>query len=302
MQKIVPHIWFDTQAVEAANYYCSAFSDAKVLSATTLRGTPSGDCDLVSFSIVGYEFMAISAGPVFQLNPSISFILNFDPSKDKDAQANLDNLWQKLSDGGKVLMELGQYPFSKHYGWMQDKFGVSWQLMLTDPSGEERPFIIPALLFTGSVCGKAEEATDFYISLFKDSKRGMIARYPAGMEPNKEGTIMFTDYMLAGQWFGAMDSAEQHAFTFNEALSFVVKCDTQEEIDFFSSQMSSVPDTEQCGWLKDRFGVSWQIVPSSMSDMLQKGTPEQVDRVTQAFLQMKRFDISALQSAFSAAN
>lgn len=302
MQKIVPHLWFDTQAVEAANFYCSAFTDAKVLSSTKLHGTPSGDCDLVAFSISGYEFMAISAGPIFQLNPSISFMLNFDPSRDKEAQAHLDDLWQKLSDGGKVLMELGEYPFSKRYGWTQDKFGVSWQLILTDPTGEERPFIIPSMLFTGKVCGKAEEATDFYISVFKDSKRGIIARYPAGMEPNKEGTVMFTDCMLAGQWFAAMDSGMQHDFAFNEAISLVVKCDTQEELDYFSSKMSSVPEAEQCGWLKDRYGVSWQITPTAMSEMMQKGTPEQIDRLTQAFLQMKRFDISALQTAFSAAN
>lgn len=299
-QKIVPHLWFDKQAVEAAKFYCSVFRNSEIASVTKLHDTPSGDCDLVSFRLSGYEIMAISAGPDFQLNPSISFILNFDPSKDKDARQNLDNLWSELSAGGKVLMEIGEYPFSKWYGWVQDRFGVSWQLMLTDPSGEERPFIIPSLLFCGPVCGKAEEATDLYISTFKNSKRGFTARYPAGMEPDREGSIMFTDFTLHGQWFGAMDSAHEHLFGFNEAFSFLVQCDSQEEIDYFWSKLSHVPEAEQCGWVKDRYGVSWQINARVMGDMFKNGSPEQIDRLTQTFLPMKKLDIATLQKAYNA--
>jgi predicted 3-demethylubiquinone-9 3-methyltransferase (glyoxalase superfamily) len=298
-QKIVPHLWFDKEAVEAAKFYCSVFRSSELTSVTTLHGTPSGDCDLVSFNLSGYEFMSISAGPLFQLNPSVSFMLNFDPSKDKGAQQYLDDSWGKMLPGAKVLMEIGEYPFSKRYGWLQDKFGVSWQFMLTDPSGTYRPFITPSLLFTGSVCGKAEEATDFYISTFKDSKRGFIARYPSGMEPDQEGTIMFTDFMLEKQWFAAMDSAHEHAFAFNEAISFLVRCDSQEEIDYYWKKLSAVPESEQCGWLKDRYGVSWQITPAIMGEMFRKGTPEQIDRLTQAFLPMKKLDIAALQAAYN---
>lgn len=298
-QKIIPHLWFDKQAVEAAKFYCSVFPGSQVNNVTTLHGTPSGDCDVVTFNLSGYELMAISAGPYFQINPSISFILNFDPSKDKNAQQNLDALWEKLLPGAKVLMEIGEYPFSKRYGWLEDKFGVSWQLMLTDPTGEERPFITPSLLFVGDVCGKAEEATDFYISIFKNSKRGAIARYPAGMEPDKEGNIVFTDFLLANQWFAAMDSAHKHAFAFNEAISFIVRCDTQDEIDYFWSKLSAVPEAEQCGWVKDRFGVSWQITPAVMDEMFRKGTREQIDRLTKAFLPMKKLDIAALQAVYS---
>lgn len=244
--------------------------------------------------------MAISAGPFFQLNPSISFILNFDPSKDKNAQKTLDAMWEKMAAGGKVLMDVGEYPFSKRYGWVQDKFGVSWQLMLTDPTGEDRPFITPSMLFCGSVYGQAEEASDFYISTFKDSKRGAMVRYPAGMELDREGTVMFTDFMLHKQWFAAMDSGHAHDFDFNEAFSFLVRCDYQEEIDFFWSKLSAVPESEQCGWVKDRFGVSWQITASIMDEMFKKGTREQIDRLTQAFLPMKKLDIATLQSAYSA--
>lgn len=297
MQKITPHLWFDTEAKEAAEFYVSAFEDSKITNITTLHDTPSGDCDIVSFELAGYSFMAISAGPLFKLNPSISFMLNFDLSKDEGAREQLDELWEKLAEDGKALMPLQEYPFSKRYGWVEDKYGVTWQLILSDPAGEERPFIVPSLMFVGGLCGKAEEATDFYLSVFKDAKRGTLARYPAGMEPSKEGTVMFTDFELEGQWFAAMDSAGPHDFDFNEAISLIVRCDSQEEIDYYWEKLSAVPESEQCGWLKDQYGVSWQIVPASLDEMMSTGTPEQIERVTKAFLAMKKFDIAALERA-----
>lgn len=299
-QKIVPHLWFDKEAVEAAKFYSTAFPRSEVTNVTTIHGTPSGDCDIVSFNISGYEFMAISAGPYFKINPSISFILNFDPSKDKAARQNLDELWGKLLPGSKVMMELGEYPFSKRYGWIQDKFGVSWQLMLTDPAGENRPFIIPSFLFCGEVCGKAKEATDFYISTFKDAKRGAMVLHPQGSLPGHDGLVMFTDFMLENQWFAATESSFDHAFAFNEGISFVVRCESQSEIDFYSDKMSAVKEAEQCGWIKDRYGVSWQIVPTIMGEMFRNGTQEQIDRLTQTFLPMKRLNIAQLKEAVGA--
>jgi predicted 3-demethylubiquinone-9 3-methyltransferase (glyoxalase superfamily) len=298
MHPITPHLWFDKQAKEAAEFYVSVFPDSRITNVTVLHDTPSGDCDVVSFEVGGRPFMAISAGPYFTINPSVSFFVNYDPSRDPQAREHLDAAWTKLSEGGKALMPLQEYPFSKWYGWIQDRFGVSWQLMLTNPEGEPRPFIIPSLLFTGAVAGKAEEATDFYLSVFPDSKRGAIARYPAGMEHDKEGTLMFTDYALAGEWFAAMDSAYPHGFGFTEAVSFIVTCDTQEEIDRYWGLLSAVPEAEQCGWLKDKYGVSWQIAPKDMNEMMAKGTPEQVARVTKAFLPMKKFDIAKLRDAY----
>ncbi len=298
MQKIIPHLWFDKEAKEAAEFYTSAFPDAKINSIRTIHDTPSGDCDIVSFELAGYWFMSISAGPYFKLNPSISFFVNFDPSVMENPEAQLDELWAKLAEGGKALMPLQEYPFSKRYGWIQDKYGVSWQLMLTDPKGEPRPFIIPSLMFVKNNYGKAEEATDFYLSIFKNARRGQIARYPAGMEPDKEGAIMFTDFMLEGQWFAAMESAHAHEFNFNEAISLIVKCDTQAEIDYYWEKLSAVPESEQCGWLKDKYGLSWQITPTAMDEMMNSGDQAAVDRVTKAFLQMKKFDIAQLQEAY----
>lgn len=299
MHKIIPHLWYDKEAKEAAEFYVSLFPDSKVTNVTTIHDTPSGDCDIVSFTLWGYSFMAISAGPLFKFNPSISFMVNFDPSQDSKAESRLDEVWAKLLDGGKVLMSLDKYPFSKRYGWIQDKYGLSWQLVLTNPEGEKRPYIIPSLLFVTDTCDKAEEATDFYLSVFKNTKRGAIARYSSGVEPNKEGTVMFTDFMLEGQWFAAMyGSSAMHNFTFNEAISFIVKCDNQEEIDYYWEKLSAVPESEQCGWLKDKYGVSWQVTPREMDEMMSKGNKDQIDRITQAFLPMKKFDIAKLREAY----
>jgi predicted 3-demethylubiquinone-9 3-methyltransferase (glyoxalase superfamily) len=297
-QQITPHLCYDKEAKEAAEFYTSLFPNSEITNVTTLHDTPSGDCDVVSFKLWGYSFMAISAGPLFKFNPSISFMVNFDPSQDKDAKIRIDEVWAKLLDGGKALMPLDKYPFSERYGWVQDKYGLTWQLIFTNLEGEERPPIIPSIMFVGDMTGKAEEATDFYLSVFKESKRGAIARYPAGMEPDKESTVMFTDFKLEGQWFAAMDSGRMHDFALNEAISLIVNCDSQEEIDYYWEKLSAVPESEQCGWLKDKYGVSWQIVPKEVDEMMTTGTREQIDRVTQAFLPMKKFDIAKLKRAF----
>ena len=299
VQKISPHLWFDKEAKEAAEFYAAVFPNSKVTGVTQLHDTPSGDVDTVTFEIMGYKFMAISAGPLFKFNPSISIMVNFDPSQDKDARKRIDEVWEKLSEGGRALMPLDKYPFSERYGWIQDKYGFSWQLIYTDPEGEERPLIVPSLLFVTDTGDKAEEATDFYLSVFKNAKRGTIARYPAGMEPNKAGSIMFTDFKLEGQWFAAMDgSSDRHNFNFNEAISLMVYCDTQAEIDHYWQKLSAVPEAEQCGWLKDKFGVSWQIVPTAMDELMSQGTPQQMARVTEAFLKMKKFDLAELKRAY----
>lgn len=298
-QKIVPHLWYDKEAKEAAELYTSIFPESKITNVTAIRDTPSGDSEIVSFELWGQKFTAISAGPYFKLNPSISFTVHFDPSRIENAVEKLNDAWQKLSEGGTVLMPLDKYPFSERYGWLQDKYGLSWQLMLTNTEGEVRPTIVTSLLFVGEQCGNAEEALQFYLSVFKNTKQGHIARYPKGMEPDKEETIMFSDFCLENQWFTALDSAHEHKFSFNEAISFMVYCETQEEIDYYWDKLSAVSEAEQCGWLKDKFGISWQIVPSEMDEMMSKGTPEQIDRVTKAFLTMKKFDLAELRKAYN---
>lgn len=298
-QKIVPHLWFDKEAEEAAKFYVDTFGrDSEIGDIVVLHDTPSGDAPFVSFKLLGQEFMAISAGPIFKLNPAISFFVNFDPSRDENAKDNLQKLWDKLIDGGKALMDLQEYPFSKYYGWVQDKFGVSWQLILTDPEGEPRPDIVPSLLFTKERTGLAAEAIDFYVSVFKNSKKGLVAAYEDYPGKLPEAKTMYGEFMVEGQWITAMDSGEEQDYEFNEAISLIINCKDQEEIDYYWEKLSHVPESEQCGWCKDKYGVSWQIQPEAMNEMMSKGTPDQIARVTQCFLPMKKLVLAELQKAY----
>ena len=158
--------------------------------------------------------------------------------------------------------------------------------------------IVPTLMFTKERAGKAKEAINFYASIFKNSEVKYLYRYEKNESPEDEGTIKYSEFILEGQYFSAMDSKQAHEFVFNEATSFMVNCDTQEEIDYYWNKLSAVPEAEQCGWLKDKYGVSWQIVPSNLDDLLNRGTPEQVERVTQAFLMMKKFDLAELDRVY----
>ncbi|WP_162840605.1 VOC family protein [Gracilibacillus timonensis] len=299
MQKIVYHLWYDKEAEEAATFYTSIFPESDIMETNMIQDTPSGDVAEVSFKLWGQEFTAISAGPYFSFNPSISFMVNFDPARDKHAKDKLDEVWDKLVDGGTVLMPLDTYPFSDRYGWIQDKYGLSWQLILTNPEGKERPTILPSLMFVGDHCGKAEEAAQMYLSVFKDSRHGFLARYPAGMEPDQEGSVMFSDFMLENQWFAAMDSAQDHSFSFNEAISFMVYCDSQEELDDYWTKLSAVPEAEQCGWLKDRYSVSWQIVPRELEVLMKQASQEKRHQINQAILQMKKLDIQKIRTVYN---
>lgn len=290
MQKITPHIWFDTEAKEATALYISLFADSKIKNVTTLHNTPSGDSDIVSFTLAGQDFMAISAGPYFKLNPAVSLFVVFDNEEE------IDKVWNTLIEGGKALMPYDTYPWAKKYGWLQDKYGLSWQLSMSE-NHQMGQKITPSFMFTQDKSGKAKEAIEYYMSVFPDSHTEMIVPYEKG-DGDTEGFIKHARFSLAGQNFIAMDSSGPHEFIFNEAISFIVHCDTQEEIDMYWEKLSSVPESEQCGWCKDQFGVSWQIVPTAMNKMMASGDAEKIGRVTQAFLKMKKFDIAELQKAF----
>lgn len=295
MQKIVPSLWFDHVAAEAANFY------AEVLPGATVTDTQyypteglldfqqefAGKELTVEFEVQGYRFVAINAGPQFRVNPSVSFMLNFDPSRDERAREHLDEAWAALSDGGSELMPLGEYEFSPHYGWIQDRFGVSWQFILTDAAGEPRPFVIPNLLFGGPAQNRAGEAMEYYASVFEGATAGAVWRYPDAVGPAPAGSIMFGELNLFGQWFALMDSAVEQEFAFNPGVSLMLQCEDQEELDRYWHELSAVPEAEQCGWLVDRFGLSWQVVPANMSELMQ--APGSFEKL----MAMKEIEISA---------
>ena len=260
-QVITPAIWCDGTADEAAQFYTDIFRDASV--------TEQAPGLAATVSIHGFKLSLINGGNQYAPNPSISCILNFDPllfGGEEQARDYLDELYERLSTGG-VLMELGEYPFSPRYAWVRDRFGMTWQLMLTDPDGDPRPFIIPSFMFGGTNHAHAEEATDAWITLFDNSRRGALYRYEEG-GPLDAGTVMFTDFTLRGTWMAATDSGAFHDFTFTPGVSMIVSCRTQEEIDRYWAGLSAVPKAERCGWCVDRWGVSWQIVPHNTAELM----------------------------------
>ncbi|HVE70108.1 MAG TPA: VOC family protein [Thermoanaerobaculia bacterium] len=290
MERITPHLWFDKEAQEAAALYTSTFPDSRIKHTTTIHDTPSGTIDIVTIELAGQEFTLLNAGPLFKFTPAISFLVSCATREEVDA------IWSKLAGGGHALLPLGSYPFSDHYGWTQDRYGLSWQVIYV---GDQpiRQKITPVLMFTAGVAGKAEEAMQHYTSIFDDSRIRDIQRYPAGFDPEVEGTVQFASFELERQQFGAMDSARAHMFNFNEAISLMVYADDQQELDRYWDALSAVPAAEQCGWLKDKYGVSWQIVPRAMDEMLARGDDDANARVMQALLQMKKLDIAKLQAA-----
>jgi predicted 3-demethylubiquinone-9 3-methyltransferase (glyoxalase superfamily) len=291
MEKITPHLWFDNNAGEAAKFYTSVFKNSKIKNMTTLHNTPSGTVEIFTIQLLGQEFTLISAGPYFKFTPAVSFFVGYSTKEEVDA------IWKNLLEGGSALMELGEYPFSEKYGWVQDRYGLSWQVMYIGERNIKQQ-ITPTLMFTGKQSGKAEEAINFYASVFKNGQIGGILRYGKGEEPDKEGTVKHAEFTLEGQEFAAMDSAHGHNFTFNEAISFMVHCDTQDEIDYYWDKLSADPMAEQCGWLKDKFNLSWQIVPTLMNEMLRDKDEKRIARVTEAFLKMKKLEIEELKKAY----
>jgi predicted 3-demethylubiquinone-9 3-methyltransferase (glyoxalase superfamily) len=297
IQKITPFLWFDKQAEEAMNFYASIFKNSKVVSIKRYPEGPlegpmqglEGKVITGVFELEGQRFMALDGGPAFTFTPAVSFFVNCETQED------IDELWEKLSEGGIILMELDRYPFSEKFGWVEDKFGLSWQLNLATLPQK----IIPFLMFVGEQHGKAEEALKLYTSLFENSSIARIERYGPGQE-EPEGTVMHAMFSLNGQAFMAMDSNREHPFTFNEAISFYVECNSQEEVDYYWENLSQGGDknAQQCGWLKDTYGVSWQIIPTALPELLNDPDPEKSQRVMQAMLQMKKIDIKALKQAY----
>ena len=289
MQKIIPFLWFDSQAEEAANFYVSVFKNSEIgetfhydKASAEVSGQPEGSVLTVGFTLDGFELSTLNGGPMFKFSPAVSFFANYTDEK------YLDTLWENLVEGGKILMEYTKYPFSEKYGWLEDKYGVSWQLSLADSKQK----ITPSLLFVGDQYGKATEAMNMYVALFENSGIEISVPYEKGEEKNgKEGAIKFAKFSLNGQDFIAMDSGMDHKFTFTEAISFLINCETQEEIDKFWDALADGGEIQQCGWVKDRYGVTWQVVPSKLNEMLSN------PKVMQTMLQMKKLVIADLEAA-----
>jgi predicted 3-demethylubiquinone-9 3-methyltransferase (glyoxalase superfamily) len=298
MQKINPFLWFDTQAEDAVKFYISIFDESKILdvsryneSTAKATGMKVGSAFVVSFQLEGQNFTSMNAGPHFKINESISFFAYCESDK------KVEKVYNKLCEGRKVLFPLDKYDWSPKYAWVIDKFGLSWQLDVEKINSSQK--ILPALLFVNDKALKVKEAAEFYCSVFPNSK--IMMEYPYDKSVGlPEGTLLFTQFRLANHLFNAMSGQGEHKFDFNEAFSFVVDCKDQKEVDFYWDKLTSDGGQESmCGWLKDKFGVSWQIVPKILINMLNDKDSVKSQKAMQAMLQMKKIIIKDLEKAFS---
>lgn len=295
MERIVPHLWFNDNAKEAVNFYRTLFDDSKMMLEQKLDGTPSGEnAAYYEFTLAGQLFGALNGGPHFTFNPAISISVNCETIEETEV------LWQKLIEGGRALMPLQEYTFSKLYGWVEDKYGLSWQVIYTEGFEYEQK-ITMQLMFSGHMTGKANEAIKYYTDLFKDGVIGDFHEYEEGQAVQEDAKISHANFSILDTEILASDNGTQTDYTFNEAISLMVLCVTQAEIDYYWEKLSADPEAEQCGWLKDKFGVSWQIVPANMNELMSRGTQAQIDAVTQEFLKMKKLDKNHLERAWELA-
>jgi predicted 3-demethylubiquinone-9 3-methyltransferase (glyoxalase superfamily) len=298
-QQIVPCIWLDDQAEPAATFYERTFPGGRVTavsrypaSSDNPSGKPRGSVLTVEFEVAGQRFAALNGGPLFHLNPSISFFVQVETVEEAD------RLFAVLADGGEALMPLGTYPWSERYGWVKDRFGVSWQVI----AGRRRPgdaTIVPCLMFAGAQHGNAEAAMRAYAGIFPGSRIGSLERYGPGEGP--AGTVKHGRFLLGGQEMIAMDSHVDHGFTFNEALSLQVRCRDQDQLDRTWTALAQGGEQGPCGWLKDRFGLSWQVVPEEIAGWMASTDVAARDRAFQAIMGMGKLDIETLQRAFDGA-
>ncbi|MBI5070384.1 MAG: VOC family protein [Deltaproteobacteria bacterium] len=294
---IVPCVWLDSQAEQAAALYLKTFPGSRVVatsrypeSADNPGKRPRGSVLTVEVELSGLRFTLLNGGPTFRPNPSISFFVHVE------SVAEVDRRFGLLAEGGEPLMPLGSYPWSERYGWVRDRFGVSWQVMAgRRPAGGSA--IAPCLMFSGRQHGRAEEAMRHYAGIFPDGRVLDLARYAAGEGP--EGTVKHGRFLLAGQDLVAMDSHLAHDITFDEGLSLQVMCEDQAEVDRYWEALARGGEHGPCGWLEDRFGLSWQVVPSRMADWLAGGDAAARDRAFAAMLTMKKLDVAALERAYA---
>lgn len=292
MSTISPCLWFDGLAEDAARFWVSLFPRS-AMGAIGRYGEgmplPAGTVMLVELTLGGRPFQAFNGGPHFTVNPSISFFAHVDTPDEATP------LFAALAEGGKVLMPLDAYPWSPRFGWVQDRFGVSWQVIAARKPSPDT-VVVPCFMFSDAQHGRAHEAMQRMTSLFPDSRIDGVTRYAPGEGPTD--TVKHGMFTLDGQRFIATDSHVPHGFTFNEATSLSVRCRDQAEVDRLWDALGDGGTPSRCGWIADRFGIWWQLVPQRLVDL--QGSPDGAarKRMFQAMMTMDKLDVAGLERAF----
>jgi len=282
---IFPCLWYNGDAKQCADFYCYVFS-----------GKITVDSPMViNLELFGQRMMLLNGGPAFQKNASVSFTLVVENEND------IDRYWELLSESGDVILSLDEYPWSKKYGWVRDKFGVTRQLFLGSKRTDQA--IIPTLMFLDNNNGKAMQAMKFYTSIFPHSQIEKVLKFGDGVgNENHEipENVQHAHFVLDGYDFFCMDNSHNHPFNFTEAISVVIMTDDQEQTDYYWNSLTADGGKEgRCGWLKDQFGMSWQIVPKRLLELMNDfDNPEKARKTVEAMLHMTKIEIKELETAY----
>lgn len=272
---VYPCLWYDNQAKEAAELYCTLFNNSKIISENQT---------LVNFELNGKRILALNGGSAFSITPSISLFVYCETVKETN------RIWNTLFEKGNALIPIGTYPWSERYGWLQDRFGMTWQISVsTEKNSGLR--ILPSMLFVGKQFGKAAEAIKWYSEIFEGASTNVLVNYPEN-DPNA-GKVMYSEFSLNGAELVAMDGPGDHDYNFSEGVSLVVECKNQQEIDHYWEKLTEGGEESMCGWLKDKFDVSWQIVPSVLPKLMMD--PEKAPKIFEAFKNMRKLEIDKLK-------
>ncbi len=278
-ERITPCLWFDQQTEEAGAFYTKHLTNTKIVAQSPV---------VTEIEVAGQGMTLLNGGPIYQANASISFFYVCDTEEE------IERLCTVFSEEGSMLMPLDRYEWAEKYAWLNDRFGISWQFWLGDLK-EVGQRLTPSLLFTGKQYGRAEEAIEHYSSIFKKPKQDGILRYGNDEAPEQAGKVKHAEIWLNGQKFMLTDSMQSPDLTFSEGVSLTIHCETQDEIDYYWEKLTENGEESMCGWLKDKFGVSWQVIPNVLSQIM--GDPEKAGKAAQAFREMRKFDIEKLVQA-----
>lgn len=276
---IYPCLTIRGKIAEAADFYIQTFGEGKISQTSGF---------VIQIELSGEKFMLLNDGPSSNPNASISFMVICEDAEETE------RYWNKLIVDGSIFMPLDSYDWSPKYGWVQDKYGVSWQLYTGNKADTPQKFC-PTLMFTGANAGKAESAINYYTKLFPDSSIQGVMKY-SEQDKDRVDFVKHAQFRINGFIAMAMDSSAEHAFSFNDAISLVVECETQDEIDNYWDVLTSDGGYEvACGWLTDKYGVSWQIVPKSLGKLV--SDPSRSQNVMKVMMQMKKLIIADLENA-----
>lgn len=287
--KFAPCLWVDNQVEEMTVLYTKVFENGKPLKTLYFLEDAHGkigDILTQSVQLANQEFILLNGGPEFKATPSISYMVTCT------SETQLQVLWQELSEGGKLLMNLAIYPGVGQFGWLEDRFGISWQFSLDQSSSSQK--ITPCFMFSGEQYGNASRAVAEWIEVFQSGE--ILEHYS-----NEDSTTKLAKFTLHQQEFMAMDSAVDHDFTFSLANSFYVYCENQKEIDRLWTAITSKGTEMPCGWMGDRFGVAWQTVTRDMDTMLDRKNLTKALAVTQAVYGMMKIDSEELRRIYNEA-